>query len=272
MAGNLCQQQCVVDGDWKAQIMASIWLSPFSNESQVSVLMQPWWDIACACRCSQAASSMACQRVADPRSATDSICCVNETLDKKNFPKSFCAFHHCLTPGEQVPLRQVLLFKGAHTVQIAVNSQVPEGSSLPLPFLPQQGWRRDFLLCWDNEPYLCLSPVVTLPWCWSCHSCFTTPILFNTTGCILIWSSNTRAPSKPVFKRNVLSPFTTKYNTMIQVRKGGIRRCLMYCTYFKCKFNVFLWRPNSTLCTHYWLRISWQRYWCRIVLHRGDFL
>lgn len=143
MASSL-HQQCVLDGDWKAQIMASIWLSPFSNESQVSVSMQHWWEIACACRYSQTASSMACQRAADPRSATDPICCVNETLYKKNFPKSFSAFHHHSTPGEEVPLRQVVLFEGAHTVQIAVNSQIPEGSSLPLPFLPQQGWRWDF--------------------------------------------------------------------------------------------------------------------------------
>lgn len=239
MASNLLQQKCVLDGDWNAQIMASIWLSPFSKDSQVSVLMQDGWEFVCACRCSQTASSMACQRVADPRSATDSVWRANKTLYEKNFPKSFSAFHHHLAPGEQVPLRQDLLFTGAHTVQIGVNSQIPEGSSLPLPFLPQQGWRKDFLLCWDNEPSLCLSPVVTLPWCWSCHSCCTAPILFNRTGCILIWSSSTRAPSKPVFKRNVLSPFTIKYNTAIQVGKGGIRRCLMYCTYFKCKFNVF---------------------------------
>lgn len=240
MASNLQQQEYLLDGDWNARIMASIWLSPFSNESQVSLQMQHWWETACACRCSQPASSMACQHVADPWSATDSVCCVNETLYKENFPKSFSAFHHHLTPREQVPLRQVLLFKGAHTVQIATNSQIPEGSSLPLPFMPQQGWRRDFLLCWDNELYHCLSPVVALPRCWSCYSSFTTPILFNRTGCILIWSSNTRVPSKPVFKWNVPSPFTTKYNTMIQVGKCGIRRCLMYCTYFKCKFNVFL--------------------------------
>lgn len=61
---------------------------------------------------------------ADPRSATDSVCCVNETLYKKNFPRCFSAFHHHLTPGEQVPLRQVLLFKGTHTVQTGVNSQI----------------------------------------------------------------------------------------------------------------------------------------------------
>lgn len=65
----------------------------------------------------------------------DSFCCVNETLHKEKFPKSFSAFHQHLTPGEQDPLRQALLFIGVHTVQTGVNSQTPEGSSLSLPFL-----------------------------------------------------------------------------------------------------------------------------------------
>lgn len=64
-----------------------------------------------------------------------SFCCANETLSKEKFPRNFCAFHHPITPGEKVPLREVLLFVGVHTIQTGANSQILKASSLPLSVL-----------------------------------------------------------------------------------------------------------------------------------------
>jgi len=121
-----------------------------------------------------------------------------------------------------------LHFTGVHTVQMSINSQIPDGSSLPFPFLCCLSKAGEDICCYA-EIMSCLNPIVALLY-WSCHSCCMTLIIFNRTDYVLIKSSNGRTPSQLCSKEAFNLP--SGQNTIAWFKLEKVAEENAWCTAF----------------------------------------